>query len=91
MHWRKRQKATESPPWSSPLSSGLRRTEWETEMTTIYTNAVLTVIAVCLAVIAFRTDFISTAHAQAGTVHVYVDGVAPYALAYAGPLAVKSQ
>jgi hypothetical protein len=58
-------------------------------MTDRYTKAILTVIAVCLAVIAVRGTSVEKALAQSGPVHVVVDQVAPYALQYAGPLQVK--
>jgi hypothetical protein len=47
-------------------------------MTTIYTNAMLTVIAFCLAVIAFRGQPVTPAHAQEQT-HVVIDQVDPSA------------
>ncbi len=56
-----------------------------------YTKAVLTVIAVSLAIIATK-DVVPPAHAQMdGPVHVVVDSVASYALQYAGPLDVRVQ
>ena len=56
-----------------------------------YTKTVLTVIAGCLLVIAFRgAPPIGPAQAQSGPVHVVVDSVASYALQYAGPLQVRS-
>jgi uncharacterized membrane protein YeiH len=42
-------------------------------MTDRYTKAVLTVIAVCLVVIAVRGTGVGTAVAQSGPVHVIVD------------------
>jgi hypothetical protein len=59
-------------------------------MSKLYLNAVLTVIAICLAVIAFR-ETVAPAHAQTGPVHVYVDGVSSYAFQFAGPLTVRAQ
>jgi hypothetical protein len=54
-----------------------------------YTKAVLTVIAICLAVIAIRgAQPISPALAQS-PVHVIVDQVAGFALQFAGPLHVR--
>jgi hypothetical protein len=65
-------------------------------MVDIYTKAVLTVIAGCLLVIAFRgAPPIGTANAQLGTqvgpTHVIVDRIASFALQYAGPLKVNCQ
>lgn len=55
-----------------------------------YTKTVLTVIAACLLVIAFRgSNPVEKAYAQSGPVHVIVDSVASYALQYAGPLQVQ--
>jgi hypothetical protein len=69
-------------------------------MVDIYTKAVLTVIAGCLLVIAFRGAApIGTANAQLGAqvgtqvgpTHVIVDRIASFALQYAGPLKVNCQ
>ena len=62
-----------------------------------YTKAVLTVIAICLVVIAMRGSTVEKAVAQSGPVrviqsgpvHVIVDQVASYALRFAGPLQVR--
>lgn len=63
---------------------------WEGEMTDAYTKVVLTVIAACLAVIAFREiQPIKKAEAQSGQVHVVVDSVATFAFKFAGPLQVR--
>jgi hypothetical protein len=56
-----------------------------------YTKTVLTVIAICLVVIAFQGRATDHAYAQTGPVHVIVDSVASFALQFAGPLAVKVQ
>jgi len=59
-------------------------------MTDRYTKAVLTVIAACLAVIAFRDVApVEKAAAQGGPVHVVVDSVAAFAFQNAGPLQVR--
>jgi hypothetical protein len=58
-------------------------------MTDRYTKAVLTVIAVCLAVIAVRGTSVERAVAQSGPVHVVVDSVASFAFQFAGPLQIK--
>lgn len=42
-------------------------------MTDLYTKAVLTLIAICLAVIAFRGAVMETFIGQSGPVHVIVD------------------
>jgi hypothetical protein len=57
-----------------------------------YTKAILTIIAACLAIIAFA-DLrpISKADAQSGQVHVFIDGAANFALQFAGPLQVRGQ
>jgi hypothetical protein len=53
-----------------------------------YTKIVLTVIAVCLTIIAAR-DLISPGSAQVqGAMHVILDRVAPGAFSYAVPVAV---
>ena len=54
-----------------------------------YTKAVLTVIAACLLVIAFRSVGTSPAQAQMGATHVIIDDVSAYAFQYAGPLRVR--
>jgi len=55
-----------------------------------YTKAILTVIAACLVVIAFRDARpAGRAEAQSGPVHVIVDGVATGAFQAAGPLLVR--
>lgn len=52
-------------------------------MTDRYTKAVLTVIAGCLLVLAFRTaPPIGTATAQSGPIHVIVDSVGTYAFQF---------
>jgi hypothetical protein len=57
--------------------------------TDMYTKVILTVIAVCLALIAFqKSSLIPEAHAQQ-QVHVYIDGASSYALQFAGPLQVR--
>lgn len=59
-------------------------------MTDRYMKFILTVIAIALTVIAsqslLKTD---AATAQAGPVHVYIDGSSAYSLTFAGPIAVK--
>jgi hypothetical protein len=56
-----------------------------------YTKAVLTVIAGCLLVIAFRDVApIGKATAQSGPVHVIVDSVASFAFQFAGPVQVRN-
>jgi len=53
-----------------------------------YTKAVLTIIAVCLVVIAGR-NLVSPGSAQVqGAMHVILDQVAPGAFSYAVPVAV---
>lgn len=54
-----------------------------------YTKAVLTVIAVCLVILVFRTGP-NTARAQySGPAHVIVDKVQSFAFQFAGPLEVR--
>jgi hypothetical protein len=54
-----------------------------------YTKCVLTIIAVCLGIIAFRQlQPIDKAQAQTGPVHVIIDSAAQSALQLAGPLQV---
>jgi hypothetical protein len=60
-------------------------------MLDFYTKAILTVIAASLVAIALRAQSATEAYAQSGPVHVMVDGVAPYAFQYAGPMAVHAQ
>jgi hypothetical protein len=54
-----------------------------------YTKVVLTVIAVCLVILAF-SDIrpITKANAQTGPVHVIIDSTASFAFQFAGPLQV---
>jgi hypothetical protein len=60
----------------------------EREMVDRYTKAVLTVIAVCLTVIAGR-NLVSPGRAQVqGAMHVILDQVAPGAFSYAVPVTV---
>jgi hypothetical protein len=55
-----------------------------------YTKCALTVIAACLAVLAFRDMRpITSAGAQSGPVHVIVDSVDTYAFQFTQPLKVK--
>jgi hypothetical protein len=57
--------------------------------TDLYTKAVLTVIAVCLFLIAIqKSSLIGEARAQ-GQTHVWIDGANSYALQHAGPIATK--
>jgi hypothetical protein len=58
-------------------------------MSDLYTKAVLTIIAICLVVIAFRAQPISEALAQSGKVHVVVDEVDTFAFQFTQPLKVK--
>ena len=60
-------------------------------MTDWYTKAVLTVIAACLLVIAFRGVGSSPAQAQSGPTHVVVDSISSYAFQYVPPIAVRNQ
>jgi hypothetical protein len=63
----------------------------EFKMADTYTKVVLTVIAVCLALIAFRDATpIKTAKAENPT-HVIIDSVATFAFQYAGPLEVRAR
>jgi hypothetical protein len=54
-----------------------------------YTKAVLTVIAVSLAVLAFRGIGAEKAVAQSGEVHVIVDSVDKYAFKYSNAIPVS--
>ncbi|KAA3504591.1 hypothetical protein DXM27_05095 [Rhizobium rhizogenes] len=54
-----------------------------------YTKLVLTVIAGSLVMLVIQGAQPEPANAQTGQVHVVVDRVAPFALQFAGPLAVK--
>jgi hypothetical protein len=58
-------------------------------MADTYTKVVLTVIAVCLALIAFR-DATPIKTAKDPT-HVIIDSVATFAFQYAGPLEVRAR
>jgi hypothetical protein len=58
--------------------------------TDAYTKIILTVIAVSLAVIAFREVVAPTAKAQS-QMHVVIDSVASSAFQYAGPLEVRGR
>jgi hypothetical protein len=54
-----------------------------------YTKSVLTIIAVCLAIIAFRlSDPIGRAEAESGPIHVIVDSAKKNAFQVAGPLQI---
>jgi hypothetical protein len=55
-----------------------------------YTKLMLTIIAGCLAVIAFHQIMPTPAKADS-QMHVIVDSVASFALQFAGPLDVKVQ
>jgi hypothetical protein len=57
-----------------------------------YTKAVLTVIAVSLAVIAFREVVpVRKADAQNGPTHVIIDRAESFAFQFAGPLQVRER
>ena len=57
-----------------------------------YTKTILTVIAVCLGIIALK-DLrpINSADAQPGQAHVFIDGVASGAFQDAGPIKVTAR
>ena len=56
-----------------------------------YTKLVLTVIAGCLLIIAFRDLLPETAAAQSGPVHVIIDKAAGFAFQFAGPMQVHCE